>query len=107
MRLPMASWMTQHPLCSGGLELLFEGQKELDAELPEPASRKVSMALRRTSGHACCLLTCGLTWAMLAVHWMQAPAYYATQLTIRDLLPWMRDNLLTERPELFMKDDSV
>jgi Urm1 (Ubiquitin related modifier) len=29
------------------------------------------------------------------------------QLTIRDLLPWLRDNLLTERPELFMKDDSV
>ena len=33
--------------------------------------------------------------------------YHVMQLTIRDLLPWMRDNLLTERPELFMKDDSV
>ena len=29
------------------------------------------------------------------------------QLDVRQLLPWMRDNLLTERPELFMKEDSV
>ena len=29
------------------------------------------------------------------------------QVTIRELLPWMRDHLLAERPELFMKDDSV
>ncbi|KAI9179671.1 Ubiquitin- modifier 1 [Blastocladiella emersonii ATCC 22665] len=27
--------------------------------------------------------------------------------TIRDLLPWVRDNLLTERAELFMDDESV
>ena len=30
-----------------------------------------------------------------------------TQLLVRQLLVWMRDNLLTERPELFMKDASV
>lgn len=29
------------------------------------------------------------------------------KLSIRQLLPWMRDHLLSERPELFMKDDSV
>jgi hypothetical protein len=51
MRLPMASWMPKHALCSGGLELLFEGQKELDAELPEPASRKVSMTVLRSGEH--------------------------------------------------------
>jgi len=27
--------------------------------------------------------------------------------TIRSLLVWMKDNLLKERPELFLKDDSV
>lgn len=29
------------------------------------------------------------------------------QLTIRQLLPWTRDTLLQDRPELFMKGDSV
>jgi hypothetical protein len=29
------------------------------------------------------------------------------QLTMRALLPWARDNLLQDRPELFMKGDSV
>ena len=29
------------------------------------------------------------------------------QLTVRQLLPWTRDKLLQERPELFMKGDSV
>lgn len=53
---------------SGGLELLFDKHKELEADVPVPSSGK---------------------------------------LTIRQLLPWMRDHLLTERPELFMKDDSV
>ena len=27
--------------------------------------------------------------------------------TIRDFLPWVRDNVIVERHELFMKDDSV
>ncbi len=29
------------------------------------------------------------------------------QITIGELLPWARDHLLKERPELFMKGDSV
>ena len=29
------------------------------------------------------------------------------QLTVRQLLPWMRDHILRERPELFMKGDTV
>lgn len=29
------------------------------------------------------------------------------QLTVRQLLPWMRDHILRERPELFMKEDTV
>eukprot|EP00193_Tetraselmis_chui_P000247 CAMPEP_0177761106 /NCGR_PEP_ID=MMETSP0491_2-20121128/5628_1 /TAXON_ID=63592 /ORGANISM="Tetraselmis chuii, Strain PLY429" /LENGTH=78 /DNA_ID=CAMNT_0019277059 /DNA_START=248 /DNA_END=484 /DNA_ORIENTATION=- len=29
------------------------------------------------------------------------------EFTMKELLVWARDNILTERPELFMKDDSV
>jgi hypothetical protein len=29
------------------------------------------------------------------------------QLTVGQLLPWTRDQLLKDRPELFMKGDSV
>mmetsp|Transcript_63123 Transcript_63123/g.138227 ORF Transcript_63123/g.138227 Transcript_63123/m.138227 type:complete len:96 (+) Transcript_63123:126-413(+) len=50
---------------SGGLELLFAGQKELDVDAP-----------------------------------LDKP-------TVAHLLPWMRDNLVKERPELFMKGDTV
>mmetsp|Transcript_10681 Transcript_10681/g.32096 ORF Transcript_10681/g.32096 Transcript_10681/m.32096 type:complete len:100 (-) Transcript_10681:1952-2251(-) len=53
---------------SGGLELLFDRQKDVTVEVP-PAN--------------------------------------GSQLDVRQLLPWMRDHLLTERPELFMKEDSV
>ena len=28
-------------------------------------------------------------------------------MTIREFLPWVRDNIIVERHELFMKDDSV
>ena len=28
-------------------------------------------------------------------------------LTIRDVLPWVRDNVIVERHELFMRDDTV
>lgn len=31
----------------------------------------------------------------------------AEALTVRQLLPWARDNLLKDRPELFMKGDGV
>lgn len=30
-----------------------------------------------------------------------------TEWSIGDLLPWMRDNMLKERPELFLQDGSV
>mmetsp|Transcript_2967 Transcript_2967/g.8045 ORF Transcript_2967/g.8045 Transcript_2967/m.8045 type:complete len:96 (+) Transcript_2967:299-586(+) len=50
---------------SGGLELLFGGKKEIDADVPLPTP------------------------------------------TVAHLLVWMRDNLVMERPELFMKGESV
>ncbi|KAL0101446.1 hypothetical protein PUN28_018941 [Cardiocondyla obscurior] len=49
----------------GGAELLFEGKKRHEVDLP------------------------GVEW------------------TLRQLLHWLRDNLLTERPELFIQDDTV
>ena len=27
--------------------------------------------------------------------------------TIKELLPWIKENLLTKKPELFLQDDSV
>ncbi|CAN6481133.1 unnamed protein product [Victoria cruziana] len=29
------------------------------------------------------------------------------QLTMRDLLPWVRSNVIKERPEMFMKEETV
>jgi len=29
------------------------------------------------------------------------------QLTVREIISWMRENILTERPEMFMKGDTV
>ncbi|KAI8055517.1 ubiquitin-related modifier 1 [Syncephalis plumigaleata] len=52
---------------SGGMELLFEQQREIAVELSESDNVK----------------------------------------TIRDLLPWIRRELLKERPELFMQEDTV
>lgn len=44
----------------------------------------------------------------MAVNLAQADSEVCTQqLLVRHLLIWMRDNILTERPELFMKDASV
>lgn len=53
---------------SGGLELLFDGQKECSVEVPSA----------------------------------EGQAY-----TLGQLLVWTRDNLCKERPELFMKGESV
>lgn len=30
-----------------------------------------------------------------------------TEMTVRDAMKWMRDTLLQERPEMFMKDDTM
>ncbi|KAI9591809.1 ubiquitin-related modifier 1 [Syncephalis fuscata] len=52
---------------SGGMELLFDQQREISVELPAAAN----------------------------------------VATMRDLLPWIREELLKERPELFMQGDTV
>lgn len=35
------------------------------------------------------------------------PADGAAQLTVGQAMAWARDNILTERPEMFMKGDTV
>lgn len=94
--------------CSGGLELLFDKHKEVAADVPLPANGTVS----RPDGTARCHLRKICTVPMRkAPTWQQSRRRILhisyLQLDIRELLPWMRDNLLTERPELFMKEDSV
>jgi len=38
---------------------------------------------------------------------VEVPTTDAKALTVSDVIFWARDNLLTERPELFVKDTSV
>ncbi|KAI9105702.1 ubiquitin-related modifier 1 [Phlyctochytrium arcticum] len=57
---------------SGGMELLFNNEKEIQAVLS-------------TSD----------------------PHFASGPISIRQLLPWVRDNLLKERPELFMQGETV
>jgi hypothetical protein len=74
-------------LCSGGLELLFGNQKIHQVDVPTSAPGS------QVGHHTCARLTASL---MVFV-----------QLTVRDVLGWTKVNLLKERPELFMKGDSV
>jgi ubiquitin related modifier 1 len=54
-------------LCSGGLELLFDNEKELALDVPAASGK----------------------------------------LSLDELILFVRDNCLKERPELFVADDSV
>jgi hypothetical protein len=59
----------------------------------------------------CCstklLLCIALIFILVLVPSMLCCPSPTHQLTVRQLLPWARDNLLQDRPELFMKGDSV
>ncbi|KND00902.1 ubiquitin-related modifier URM1 [Spizellomyces punctatus DAOM BR117] len=61
--------LTIHLQFSGGMELLFNNEKEKTVTLPDTFTPALA--------------------------------------TLKDLLPWMRDNLLSERAELFMQGDTV
>lgn len=54
--------------CSGGMELLFDNQRNVKVEIP---------------------------------------LQEAKALTVRDTMIWMRDHVLRERPEMFMKGDTI
>jgi len=71
----------------GGLDMIFGGKKGvLDVTVPF-SDAKVSQL---ESYHAIAILTCS-----------------SFQPRIAELLLWMRENMVTERPELFMKGDTV
>lgn len=97
-----SSHITHHTLlccCSGGLDILFGGQKELQVEVPAAADGQVRMHPNRSS------LFQSIT---LPLKFLYLHAYLLSQpLTVRQLLPWTRDTLLQDRPELFMKGDTV
>jgi ubiquitin related modifier 1 len=64
----------------GGLDHLFGGVKVHEVDVPASASASASGG---------------------------GDANTAEPLTVARLLPWARDHLLKERPELFMKGESV
>ena len=75
---------------SGGMELIFGGQREIEIDVPfqDPkANAQLIFLVTWIRTHALRILT--------------------PQATVAELLTWMRDNLVRERPELFMKGDSV
>jgi hypothetical protein len=98
-------------VCSGGLELLFGNKKNHKVEVPLDSKtvsceqynqQHLRVQLRLPGEHP------RLAGACMQTH-LPSPAllYPPPQLTVRQLLPWTRDNLLQDRPELFMKGDSV
>jgi hypothetical protein len=89
--------------CSGGLELLFGNKKQHDLDLPEGtagadgSSGKVRSVLAETRCQQQHYLA----------HAPKSMLLMLPQWTVGALLPWLREKLLTERPELFMKGNSV
>ncbi len=79
---------------SGGMELLFGNQKAIDADMPAQDGQVLARL-----GWAAPLVPPSNRSTVIATHNLQ--------LTVAEALVWARDNLLTERPELFMKGSSV
>jgi hypothetical protein len=78
------------------LDLLFGNQKAVEADIPQQNGHQV----QPTSGgagtqHGCRCLPINLC------------CMHLLQLTVAEAMAWARDNLLTDRPELFMKGSSV
>lgn len=125
------------PLCrSGGMELLFGNQKAVEVDVPQQDGQVGSVRRLGDSASACvaqpvgasaCIPACG-PQACLAISTQPEaadstanpkhqrfetatipshPCSAAAQLTVAAAMAWARDHLLTERPELFMKGDSV
>jgi hypothetical protein len=86
------------------LDILFGGQKELQVEVPAAADGQVRAYV--TSKQA---ITAAVDHVLLTVFVSCMPVclLLLQQLTVRQLLPWTRDTLLQDRPELFMKGDTV
>jgi ubiquitin related modifier 1 len=84
----------------GGLDHLFGGVKVHEVDVPAAAS--ATMSDGADANAAAADANAAATAAAAA-----AAAAGQEPLTVARLLPWARDHLLKERPELFMKGDSV
>lgn len=80
----------------GGAELLFDNKKSHDVILPQQTK------------------PCKYNNILLVIYFFNfqlSERFINTNFsdlgTLGDLLFWVKDNLLTERPELFIQDDSV
>lgn len=80
----------------GGLELLFDKVKKMELDIPVAADP--SGAAEAGAGAGAGAADADAAPALPAV---EAP------LTVGKLLVWVRDNLLKERPELFMAGDTL
>ena len=76
---------------SGGAELLVGQKKRHQVELPtEDGAKK-------------CEMNGWLTWLLRNGTF----DCFVVSGTIKDLLVWIKDNLLQQRPELFLQDDTM
>ncbi len=75
---------------SGGVELLFGNQKRVQANIPQNGGQVGTFKGK-------CVLVVLHSSLLIGL----------VQLTVAEAMAWARDNLLTERPELFMKGSSV
>ncbi|XP_012532401.1 ubiquitin-related modifier 1 isoform X1 [Monomorium pharaonis] len=77
----------------GGAELLFDGKKRHEVDLPGEECKYC-----RVEGAVLCYPLPSLIIIIIIIDFTG---------TLNRLLHWLRDNLLTERPELFMQGDTV
>lgn len=105
------------------MELLFGNQKVVEADVPQQNGEQVRCGWRRSAADAATAAACHrpssdcLDWQSCISSSIHASptiltATYAfggdrPQVTLAAAMAWARDNLLTERPELFMKGSSV
>jgi len=99
---------------SGGLELLFGNQKSHEVDVAAPSDNEpvrscfaLCAVLLLLLLLLCCCICCPSCHPAPACPHRTLHTAPTPQLTVRQLLPWARDNLLQDRPELFMKGDSV
>lgn len=94
--LPLQSRNTIPLLYSGGLEILFGNQSTVSIDVPAP--KEQTEVLAKPLAKPLC---------RPAVPKDPSTAFFRVQLDIAHLLFWLRDNLLTERPELFLQGNTV
>jgi len=94
---------------SGGMDLLFGNKKLHEVELAEGGSGKEDNQQVSTCKQVQCLLfvhpQSHENTTILTSFLSCLPCQ--SKWTVGRVIMWARENLLTERPELFMKGDSV